>query len=1115
MSAQALQQLEGLVAELSLWAADDQPPQLAALGLRLRTLSGLLTARPALKVWLDTLARWASERAAKPWSLDAAETLIDVALASVEWAQGRDPAEVGAGAGIHAVMDDLAVPHAMRERLRARLNAEARAALAAVANANVEPQHADNLPAVAPASGAEAHVLGGGIDAAEALLGEPNGDSSTALQTSAGDAAATAIFLSVEERDLLVEAVYSEVIPELSLWLAAPQPLSTLPRLSFLLEAQRRTLEVIGLAAAAEAVALSERAIEAVDESAADPLAQWFVGFSEWLRDPTDGASQALLSSTNHGLAACLGRAELAGMLDAEQLRLQIGIDPALRAARRTRSVEADDLSLKPSSDVLPQVLRGMLGELPRNVANLSRSIGVLQRGRDAAALEEAKRVAHTIKGDANTVGIKGLANITHALEDIFVALDQDHTQWSPELLAFTQEGADMVGLMADCVLGRGPEPTDAEALLLRLNAVSDAIEDGSTLPLDQRVSTRHEAPPAAAMAESAAAVAVAAPVPSAAPVASSEDMLTVPRSILDRLLRLSSEALALGNQIKGALQAAEEQRHAALGELATLRAVIAQVDEQVGLRGADLAEKRRRQGALDALELDQYSELYVLSRRLHESWSDMQFQVQHWTRADEQVVALTTRRGGIDDELQAAIRHSRLVPISDNRARFERAVRQAARALTKPVDVRLEGDDLQIDKLTLDALVVPLMHLLRNAVDHGIEDPEVRAQRRKAEAGLIHLSFAVRAQYLEVVVADDGGGIDFERVRAKALRLGISGADQLSSQALTELLLRPGFSTRDDVTQISGRGVGLDVVARSIQGLGGTLRIDSERGAGTSFRIRVPLTLGVMHIATVAVGEHTYGLAIDSFDRFDQLLAGESLRQQDRQFEAQVGDQWWPVTDLGLMLGQPPVALGREAPIAAVLVQERAVVLIPPVASLSLAVLEPLSTLLPPIRGVRGVSVLSDGRAAPVIGLRELWLAQGTPNIDLSLFATRQSLPLVVVADDSLTIRQGLGDLLVDAGYAVALARDGLEALMVCHRQTPVALLVDLEMPRMNGLELSAALRKDPRFAELPIIMITSRTQQRHHDLAIEAGVDQVLGKPYSDEDVLRVLNEALAGRL
>jgi chemotaxis protein histidine kinase CheA len=544
------------------------------------------------------------------------------------------------------------------------------------------------------------------------------------------------------------------------------------------------------------------------------------------------------------------------------------------------------------------------------------------------------------------------------------------------------------------------------------------------------------------------------------------------------------------------------------------------ELDEQVSVRGGSLdALARQQPDALDPLEMERYNELYITTRRLGETHADTRARVTAVDRAVARLEGLSRRKGRLDEDMQVAVQRARLLSVSELTGRFERTVRQTARTLDKSVAFEVRGDALKLDKVLLDALIEPLMHLLRNAVDHGIEASEQRSAVGKPSSGSLTLAFQQIQQTLKITLNDDGGGLDYARIAARAVRMGVlddDGASEAHREFLHSLLFLPGFSTREEVSQTSGRGVGLDVVAARIQRLGGTIEIQSETGRGTRFELSVPLALGTLQVALVDFGAHRLALAADSFLRFVPLDASEQRIHPDG-IDVAVDGQWLPAIDGGRLLDLDPVIASSALESRVGLLVEipgegLRVVLVAAIVGLVTVVLKSFDSLIKPIRGVRGGTVLGDGRAAAVIDLRERIRAQRDPlKFTVDNEVAIELAARVVVADDSLSVRRALGELLEDSGYAPELARDGLEALLAIERKAPRALLVDLEMPRMNGLELTAHLRRDPKFQTLPIIMITSRTAETHVQLARDAGVTEVLSKPYSDEELLTILGAAL----
>lgn len=930
-----------------------------------------------------------------------------------------------------------------------------------------------------------------------------------APQSSIGNQQTTSvIYIAPEEAQMLLESLHGELLPALVELSMQPAPREPDAGTMFLLQAQGNAFEVLGLT---QNSALLKEATEQLEhdnlsDDALALLADWLVQMGELLV-ASDGAAERAAES-GQALAAALA---IDAALD-ECARVRIAIDPSY-AERPRRAIGDGDLDLSPADDVIPSVLRGMLQELPHNAESLAGTVERLRAGERGQVLIDARRFAHTLKGDANTVGIRGLANLTHALEDILVALAQQD-EVPHRVLEVMSEAADTVAAMADAVLGRAGPP-EAHDVLTRVYAIADALERDEPIDLpmadsellsDQPLTPAGELP----VVQQPVADAISYVQPTAkssqqAAQPEDDEQVSIGRGLLDRLLEQSAESVALSNQLNDALKRMERAEGDLKIELIALRAVAQALDEQITLRAGAIDAQRRRNEEIDALELDQYNELDMLNRRVTEVQSDLFARSLDIGTARAQVEVIARRKQLSDDEIQSIVRRARLVPLSELSPRFQRAARQAARQLGKNIEFEVSGDQIAIDKTVLEGMIEPLMHLIRNAIDHGIETNDERAASGKG-VGRVRLGYATQGQTLTVTLSDDGAGIAHERVRQRALELGIAGAADADAATLRRYLLMPGFSTRTEVTQMSGRGVGLDIVAARVQRLGGSLSIDSTTGSGTRFTLALPLSLGNLQVAIIRLGNQRYGLAADSIERLVALMPNDQSTEGECQ--VRVGGDWYPATDISAVLGG---TTATQRPVAAMLSNidgEQAIVLLPEIETLATVVLKPLGDYLPPIRGIRGATLLGDGSVAPVVDLRELIGADALTVEDAAHHG--EVAPLIVVADDSLTIRRSLGELLSDTGYRVELARDGLEALIAVTDKRPAALLVDLEMPRMNGLELTQHLRQSVEFADLPIIMITSRSSEKHRDMAVTAGVSAILGKPYSDEDVLGLLAKA-----
>jgi chemosensory pili system protein ChpA (sensor histidine kinase/response regulator) len=420
------------------------------------------------------------------------------------------------------------------------------------------------------------------------------------------------------------------------------------------------------------------------------------------------------------------------------------------------------------------------------------------------------------------------------------------------------------------------------------------------------------------------------------------------------------------------------------------------------------------------------------------------------------------------------------------------------------------------IDSDVLDDLVDPLMHVIRNAIDHGIENPEVRVEKGKQPKGIIQLNFSRQGDHINVSCKDDGVGLNYDAIRATAILKGmISKDDNPTDDDLIRMIWLPGFTTKEQTTQISGRGIGMDAVHNQISAMKGSLNINSTLEVGTTVELKLPLTLISVH--ALLVSAYNQNLAI-STRGIEQILTpgeGDIERNHDETI-IRIEDETYSVTDLETLLHLP---YNRES-------SERTVLLVRDetgnMSGISLdkvlaskdLVVKNLGPYVPEIPGIEGATILGDGSVAPVIDLLSLlrgsmvevtnpWIEQ------LGQSMVHSDAPCALIVDDSLSARRSLAEFVKDLGYQILTAKDGIEAIDVLDSKTPDIMLVDLEMPRMNGVELTAHVRADEKIHEMPIIMITSRTTEKHQSMANSAGVNVYLTKPFSEDILMEHIND------
>jgi chemosensory pili system protein ChpA (sensor histidine kinase/response regulator) len=560
---------------------------------------------------------------------------------------------------------------------------------------------------------------------------------------------------------------------------------------------------------------------------------------------------------------------------------------------------------------------------------------------------------------------------------------------------------------------------------------------------------------------------------------------------------------------------------------LAELARTVTRLKEQ--LRGLEIETETQilhrhpdadpRRGEFDPLELDRYSALQQYSRALAETSSDVasiQGLLESLAREAQTLLAQQAR---VITELQNGLMRTRMVPFQRHVQRLTRLVRQAANDTGKRAELTVDGAAAELDRQMLERMVPPLEHMLRNAVVHGIESPERRAALGKPAVGRITVSLERDGAEVVIVVADDGAGIHVGLIRDKAVALGLLDPQaRLTDEEAMQLILEPGFSTAGRVTQSAGRGVGMDVVATEVKKLGGGLFIESTLDKGTRFTIRLPFTLAISQALIVRVGEETYALPLATVEgvvRLPRSIVARHLGRDGPLFE--YGGQKYRFQHLGNFVGLGPTPLPEtDVSMAVVLIRagEHSTALVTEelVGSREIVV-KSLGPQISAIRGVAGATILGDGRIVIILDMGALVRSEWRARPADVMTEQRERRTVALVVDDSITVRRVTQRLLERNGMRVVTAKDGVEAVSVLQDLKPDVILLDIEMPRMDGYEVAAHVRNEPRLRDVPIVMVTSRVSEKHRARAIELGVNDYLGKPYQESQLLDAI-EPLVNR-
>lgn len=764
--------------------------------------------------------------------------------------------------------------------------------------------------------------------------------------------------------------------------------------------------------------------------------------------------------------------------------------------ALRQNSTPTAPVAAPPASGADPELLEIFLEE----AADILDSSGAAllrwqAEPNNRQEVETLLRDLHTLKGGARMVEIGPIGDLAHELEFLYEGLSAGLLAPSAELFALLQGCHDRLAQMID--------------------AVADGLPVGSVDKLIKRIkSLVHPSVEPVAPVALPAGKAEAAVDPAA-------DMVKISAELLDDLVNLAGET----SIFRGRIEQQVNDARIALTEVETtierMRDQLRRLDTET--QGRILSRQQAEAERLgyeefDPLEMDRHSQLQQLSRALSESVSDLLDLKDTLDRRNEDAHDLLQQQARINTELQEGLMRTRMVPFERMLPRLKRIVRQVAQELGKDVEFIVGNAEGEMDRNVLERMAAPLEHMLRNAVDHGLESREARLAAGKPEKGRISLDLTHEGGDIVFDMRDDGAGVPLEAVRRKAIKRGLLAPGQeISDRDVLQFILQPGFSTAEKITQISGRGVGMDVVHEEVRQLGGSMFIESTPGAGVHFRIRLPFTVSVNRALMVQCADDQYAIPLNTIEGLVRVLPHELAGhyQQDPPRYEYAGQRYelFYLGDLLHTVARPKL-LGQYQPVPVLLVQcneRRVAIHVDAMAGTREIVVKGLGPQFAGVQGLSGATILGDGRVVLIIDLlahiraRQPALPAQAVDAPLMLNDPLKKRPLLVlVVDDSVTVRKVTSRLLERNGMNVLTAKDGIDAIAVLEEHTPDLMLLDIEMPRMDGFEVATQVRNDPRLMRLPIIMITSRTGQKHRDRAMAIGVNEYLGKPYQESALL-----------
>ncbi|MCF5667252.1 hybrid sensor histidine kinase/response regulator [Pseudomonas marginalis] len=728
----------------------------------------------------------------------------------------------------------------------------------------------------------------------------------------------------------------------------------------------------------------------------------------------------------------------------------------------------------------------------------LSAGLLALERNpTQADQLEACMRAAHSLKGAARIVGVDAGVSVSHVMEDCLVSAQENRLYLQPEHIDALLQGTDL--LMRIATPGNDVGPADVEAYV----ALMERLLDPSQAPVNV-------APPPP---EPAPVVEELPPEPEPAPPVTSEPprqgkrmteggerVLRVTAERLNSLLDLSSKSLVETQRLKPYLASLQRLKRIQSQGIRALDTLDGQLKTQVlSLEAQEaLADTRRLLSEAQALLAEKHAELDEFG----------------WQAGQRAQVLYDTALA------------CRMRPFADVLAGQVRMVRDLGRSLGKQVRLEIEGEKTQVDRDVLEKLEAPLTHLLRNAVDHGIEMPEQRLLAGKPAEGLIRLRASHQAGLLVLELSDDGNGVDLERLRGTIVDRHLSPVEtalRLSEEELLTFLFLPGFSLRDTVTEVSGRGVGLDAVQHMVRQLRGAVVLEQTAGQGSRFHLEVPLTLSVVRSLVVEVGEEAYAFPLAHIERMCDLAPDDIVQLEGRQHF------WHEGRHVGLVaasqLLQRPAGQSPSETLKVVVIRERdtvyGIAVERFIGERTLVVL-PLDDRLGKVQDISAGALLDDGSVVLIVDvedmLRSVDKLLNTGRLERIARRSQQTTEAprkrVLVVDDSLTVRELQRKLLLNRGYEVAVAVDGMDGWNALRSEDFDLLITDIDMPRMDGIELVTLLRRDSRLQSLPVMVVSYKDREEDRRRGLDAGADYYLAKAsFHDDALLDAVVELIGG--
>ena len=770
----------------------------------------------------------------------------------------------------------------------------------------------------------------------------------------------------------------------------------------------------------------------------------------------------------------------------------------------------------------------------------------------DVESLGQVRRSTHTLKGAAAAVGLEVITRLTHRMEDLLDHLAESQTEPSESQVNLFLRTTDQVqslqsgnidveesvSIISELYATYGVEL--ANSLDSRANQAETATVQATDAPVvqstaltttsDIEIEDQSSAPAKKAPAEKTAA--------DKAKPKKDQQYLRVPIDRLDGLVALIGEMIVNRSAFNQRLADFEDR----IGDMNTSLQRFRNVAQEVETRySVDALQSGRRthlfnhknqrlrfdgmenrKGEFDELEFDRYTEFHLTARTLSETTNDVAVITSELKNLHGDFHTLLGRQQRHNRDAQDTLLQIRMVPVSSIANRLERTVRTVSNKIGKKVDLKVVGGNTELDKTVLEEIVDPLLHLVRNGLDHGIETPDERLKAGKSDRAHLTLQALNQGTRVTLRIIDDGRGIDLDKIRLKAIERGmISEGQVLNKQELLELIFLPGFSTADSLTDVSGRGVGMDVVREAVKRLKGTINVESETGQGSTFTIHLPTTLAATRALLVESNGHQFAIPMQAIQQITRLEP-DNVSHVGEQSLIRTADGTLQLRHLSVHMGMADADDNHFETARPLLIiragDDESAVTVDSIEGGQDIVVKTLGDHLRTVPGYIGATVSGDGTVIPILDPADL-CGQESASVMSSSFQHLESMAanrrrLAMVIDDSLSVRRVTTNLLRLHGWDVLDAKDGVDALeQLANAETPPdVFLCDMEMPRMDGLEFVRRIRSQSEFTSTPVVMVTSRAAEKHRKMAAEAGADEHVVKPFNDDRLMDLITRMVA---